>query len=261
MLDAFVYLNLPEMEIDIVKKYSADIEKLTIWCQAVLSYHILIHPFTCRNDKCKKYKKYKIFYLTLKKILALLQINVDMHEFVTKMNLMLHKFYKFKRFIMNLNIMNIPIGEYVFNLQHNREKLTEVEHPGKFLNESQIALILSYLPYNISFKFSSINKKWKDGFKNSIDLVINEILKEIFYLKIQASEKLYKRIPILFENNIFSLFFVMIDDILNMQTSFLSKEQLNDVKNIKLETDLVKVVMKSLCLILNEKVERKGKIK
>jgi hypothetical protein len=58
MLDAFVYLNLPEMEIDIVKKFSADIEKLTIWCQAVLSYHILIHPFTCRNDKCKiKIKK------------------------------------------------------------------------------------------------------------------------------------------------------------------------------------------------------------
>jgi hypothetical protein len=50
----------------------------------------------------------------------------------------------------------------------------------------------------------------------------------------------------------------MLDDILNMQINFLSKEQLNDVKNIKLETDLVKVVMKSLCQILNEKCERKG---
>lgn len=156
--------------------------------------------------------------------------------------------------------MNIPIGEYVFNLQHNREKFMEVEHPGKFLNERQLALILSYLPYNFSFKFSSVNKTWRDGFRTSIDLVIHEILKEIFYLKIQASEKLYKRIPILFENNIFSNFFIMVDDILNVQTNFLSKEQLNDVKNIKLETDLVKVVMKSLCLILNEKVERKGKL-
>jgi hypothetical protein len=61
MLDAFVYLNLPEMEIDIVKKYSSDIEKLTIWCQAVLSYHILIHPFTCRNDKCN-IKKIILFH-------------------------------------------------------------------------------------------------------------------------------------------------------------------------------------------------------
>lgn len=53
MLDAFVYLNLPEVDIDNVKKYSPDLEKLLIWCQAVLSYHVLIHPFTYRNDKCK----------------------------------------------------------------------------------------------------------------------------------------------------------------------------------------------------------------
>jgi hypothetical protein len=65
MLDAFVYLNLPEMEMDVVKKYSSDIEKLTIWCQAVLSYHILIHPFTCRNDKCKKFFSYFFIFLLL----------------------------------------------------------------------------------------------------------------------------------------------------------------------------------------------------
>jgi hypothetical protein len=52
MLDAFVYLNLPELELDNIKKYSTDLEKMIIWCQAVLSYHILIHPFTYRNDKC-----------------------------------------------------------------------------------------------------------------------------------------------------------------------------------------------------------------
>lgn len=54
MLDAFVYLNLNELELDVVKKYSVDIEKLIVWCQAVLSYHILIHPFTYRNEKCNK---------------------------------------------------------------------------------------------------------------------------------------------------------------------------------------------------------------
>jgi hypothetical protein len=52
MLDAFVYLNLPELELEDIKKYSGDLEKLLVWCQAVLSYHILIHPFTYRNDKC-----------------------------------------------------------------------------------------------------------------------------------------------------------------------------------------------------------------
>ncbi len=52
MLDAFVYLNLNELELEVVRKYSPDIEKMIIWCQGVLSYHILIHPFTYRNDKC-----------------------------------------------------------------------------------------------------------------------------------------------------------------------------------------------------------------
>jgi hypothetical protein len=53
MLDAFVYLNLPELQLDNIKKYSQDLEKLIIWCRAVLSYHIIIHPFTYRNEKCK----------------------------------------------------------------------------------------------------------------------------------------------------------------------------------------------------------------
>ncbi len=57
MLDSFVYLNLPELELENVRKYSADLEKLLVWCQAMVSYHILIHPFTIRNDKC-------IYYLT-----------------------------------------------------------------------------------------------------------------------------------------------------------------------------------------------------
>ncbi len=53
MLDSFVYLNMPELDQDNIRKYSTDLEKLIIWCQSVLSYHILIHPFTYRNDKCK----------------------------------------------------------------------------------------------------------------------------------------------------------------------------------------------------------------
>lgn len=199
-------------------------------------------------------KFYKIF-----PILANVMPGSDLHTFVLVMNKMLDRFYKFKRFLINLNIMNIPLAEYVFNLQHNREKPVEQESPIKLLNEKQIASILSYLPYNSSYKYTLINKKWKEGFKMGVDLVIHEILKEIFYLKLQASERLYRRIPILFENNIFSNYFLMIDDILNGgdNTMFLSKEQLNDIKNIKIESEIVKSVSKVICLILNEKVEKK----
>ncbi len=52
MLDAFVYLNLPELETDVIKHVSPALENLILWCQGVISYHVLIHPFTYRNDKC-----------------------------------------------------------------------------------------------------------------------------------------------------------------------------------------------------------------
>ncbi len=58
MLDAFVYLNLPEIEIDNIKKYSPVLEKLTTFCQAVVSYHVLIHPFIYRNDKSNQINNY-----------------------------------------------------------------------------------------------------------------------------------------------------------------------------------------------------------
>lgn len=51
MLDCFVYLNMPELEASTIRRFSKDLEKLVLWCQAVVSYHILIHPFTLRNNK------------------------------------------------------------------------------------------------------------------------------------------------------------------------------------------------------------------
>lgn len=51
----------------------------------------------------------------------------------------------------------------------------------------------------------------------------------------------------------------MLDDILNNDSVFLSKEQLNDIKNIKIENDVIKSAAKIACLILNEKVEKKSK--
>ena len=53
MLDAFVFLNLDSLNTDFLKKTSMDMYKLVLWCQAAVSYHILIHPYTCRNIKSK----------------------------------------------------------------------------------------------------------------------------------------------------------------------------------------------------------------
>ena len=51
MLEAFVFLNLNELELNNIKYFSSDFAKLIIWCQGVVSYHILIHPYNFRNDQ------------------------------------------------------------------------------------------------------------------------------------------------------------------------------------------------------------------
>ena len=98
MLSAFVFLNQPELDTGIISKYSSDFLKLIIWCQAVVSYHILIHPYTYRNER------------------SLITYGGDVYQFANEMNLRINRFYKFKRFLYNLNIMKIPLADYVFNL-------------------------------------------------------------------------------------------------------------------------------------------------
>lgn len=175
------------------------------------------------------------------------------------MSKMLERFYKFKKFLIKLNVMSIPLGEYVFNLQHNREKQIEQENKGKYLTEKHIANILSYLPFNQSNKFMAVNKRWKASFVFAVDMIIGEISKEIYYILLQASQSsLSQKIPILFENNLFSDHFIMLEDIIKSDSLFLSKEHLNDIKNIKIETEVVKSISKVACIILSEKPERKA---
>jgi hypothetical protein len=111
----------------------------------------------------------------------------EMHNFVVTMNKMLNRFYKFKRFLINLNIMSIPLAEYVFNLQHNREEKVAQESLIKSFDETILGNILSFIPHSESNKLMSVSRKWKEGFKLGMDYVINEILKEIFYLKVRIT--------------------------------------------------------------------------
>ena len=49
--EAFVFLNLLELEINHIKHFSSDFTKLIVWCQGVVSYHILIHPYNYIRQK------------------------------------------------------------------------------------------------------------------------------------------------------------------------------------------------------------------
>jgi len=256
MLEAFVFLNLPELEMNNIKHFSSDFANLITWCQGVVSYHILIHPYNYRNDQ------------------GVIQPNSEVFLFANKMQDMIDKFYHFKRFLFSLNIMKIPLADYVFNLQHNRDALllnNKVERNNSFFNNVNnllIGNILSYIPFSQSNKFMQISRKFCDGFKLSIDIIIFNIIKEIYFFRYQSYENYIHKIPVLYTHNIFSKFFLMLDDILNSNTRnnnefgmtfypFLSKEQLNNLKNLKVKNMNVNKIAKIFCLICNLKPVKK----
>ena len=277
MLETFVFLNLPELDIDLIKNFSSDFAKLIIWCQAVVSYHILIHPYTYRNDKSQ------------------ITVGSDVYNFANNMNFMINRFYKFKRFLYNLNVIKIPLADYVFNLQHQRENLPIKKNFFKndengnnnnnnnnfeenvsnvnYLNEELIGNVLSYLPYIESYKFMKVNKMFYKGFIKSIDFILEDIFKEIYFFKLQSYEKIFNKIPMLYSNTLFSNYFLMLDDILNpienksqnkKSISFFSKEQLNYLKNFKIlnqnseSSKELKLIFKIFCLICDLKPHKKN---
>lgn len=256
MLEAFVFLNLPELEINNIKRFSSDFAKLIIWCQGVVSYHILIHPYNYRNDQ------------------GIIKPNSEVYFFAKNMQIMIDKFYHFKRFLFSLNIMKIPLADYVFNLQHNRDNNLLIPNQNinyfNFIDQSLIANILSYIPYNKSYKLMSVSKKFYSAFKLSIDILIFEIIKEIYFFRFQSYDKMINKIPMLYSHNIFSKFFLMIDDILNSNCKndsnndtgmsfypFLSKEQLNNLKTLKIKNAKVNAISEIFCLICNLKPLKK----
>ena len=256
MLEAFVFLNLKELEINNIKYFSTDFAKLILWCQGVVSYHVLIHPYNYRNDQ------------------GIIQPDSDIYLFAKKMKEMLDKFYKFKRFLFSLNIMKIPLADYVFNLQHSRNtiamtnNINETKSYFNDLDSNLIGSILSYIPYKQSYKLISISKNFYKGFLTSIDIVIFNIIKEIYFFRYQSYNKFLSKIPLLYSHNIFSKFFLMIDDILNSKTRnnnelgssfypFLSKEHINNLKTLKVKNINVHKISKIFCLICDIKPVKK----
>ena len=256
MLEAFVFLNLPELELNNIKYFSSDFAKLILWCQGVVSYHILIHPYNYRNDQ------------------GIIRPDSDIYYFAKNMKERLDKFYKFKRFLFSLNIMKIPLADYVFNLQHSRDAIAmsnNFDQNNSYFNEldsNLIGNILSYIPYKQCYKLMQVSKKFYKGFLTSIDIVIFNIIKEIYFFRYQSYNKFLGKIPVLYSHNIFSKFFLMIDDILNSKTRnnnefgssfypFLSKEHMSNLKTIKVKNINVHKISKIFCLICDIKPVKK----
>ena len=240
ILNAFVYLNLPELEVKNISKFSNDFGKLILWCQAVVSYHIIIHPYTYRNDK------------------GVIEYGGEVYEFAMEMSRLINRFYKFKRFLNRLNIVKLPLADYVFNLEHTRELPVEEENYLTKLTPEIIGNILSYLPYNESFRYITLAKLFYSGFKCSCDFYILKLLHELYHVK----RRLNGKIPLIQIYNIFSSFYLMLNDILYISTgNFFTKEQMKDIKGLKSTSNIVNSIAKAFCLLCGIPPVRKSNAK
>ena len=254
MLEAFSYLNQIEYNIDKINRYSHSLLEMNIWCKAVVIYHMLVHPYKYRN------------------IQNSIQINSQMYKYISFMNDLINKFYLFKGYLEIKKLIKPNLGEYIFILTPNNQNsvITSKEEQNQELisninNEKIISNILTYLPFKESIKFISMSKFGFSCFKKSLNILCNIILKRMLLLKYYSYNMIYPILPIIFENNIFSNFFFMLEDIINPTinyketgyiTSFLSKENINDIKNYKGNNELIDSICKIFCLLLNIKVEK-----
>ena len=251
-------LNNPELSIIYLKEKSADYAKLILWIQSVISFHILIHPYIYRNNKSsiKPYSK--------------------VYHFINQMEKKIEKFYKFKRFLIYLNIININVGEYVFTVQqtnnNNSSKIKKLKK--KFdnydtyiyhnINNSKIlGNILSYLPFKYSYKFRSVSKNFSKAFKLSIDILLFSTLKELYFFRLQFYDEYKEEISSIFSHNIFSKYFLMLDEILNEPLppykELISKEEISELKILKSKNEYIYTISKIFCELANIKIIKTNK--
>ena len=250
ILKAFLYLNNNELSLNRIEKYSRPFTKLIKWCQAVVSYHILIHPYIYRNKTSQ------------------IEIGSEVHKYVLFMEQIISKFYKFKRFLYLLGLVQIPLGDYVFNLQHNINYKKEKFDVSKMIDVEIIGNIISYLPMDKSYKFININKFGVNSFKQNLNIHCYKMIKEIILYKINYYKNLIQIIPLIYENNIFGKYFLMLDDILNSvldsnlhgtnYVPFLTKDHMNEIRNMKSNDESINKICKIFCVLFNIKVEKKG---
>ena len=242
ILESFTYLNNPQLDYNYLKYYSNDLAKLILWCQGIVSYHILIHPYIYRNKNCK--------------------IEKNVLNYIKNINLMINRFYKFKRFLFNITKIKLPLDDYIFNLQHNRQ-LNDIKHIYDNLNFDKRILgnILSYLPSKEVFKYNILSKKMKNGFIESIKIKNEVLMRALFNFKKKFFQKFYNKISIIYECNLFSKYFLMLDDILNSKINlnenfyipFFTKTQINYILNLKSnnKNQIIHKIIKLFCLIFD----------
>ena len=249
--NAFTHLNTIENYIEKVKRFSPYLYELNLWCKSIIIYYFLVHPYTLNDSTKNELSKDK-----------------DIYKYVTFMDNIINKFYLFKGFLENKKLLKPKLGEYIFKFDYDIKSIENYYHmknkekklfkliEGKY---KIMGNILSYLNINESIKFISFNKSCFYCFEQGLNISCYTILKKIFIMKYNTFNDLYSLIPTIFENNIFSKYFFMLEDIIYPENSnifFLTKDDINYIKNYKGDNKLIDKICKIFCILFNIKSEK-----
>ena len=246
---AFIYINEIENYIEKIKRFSPYLYELNIWCKAVIIYYYLIHPYKLTD--------------TIKN--SLIKDNQEVYNYVLNIDDMINKFYIFKGFLEDKKIIKTKLGEYIFNFEYdikdNKNIINNEKEIVKLIREDNKIMgnILSYLNIKDAIKFIHYNKSIYLSFQESLNISCYNILKKIFMLKYNAFNDLYSLIPTIFDNNIFSNYFFMLEDIVYPEKnniSILTKDNITYIKNYKGDNELINSICKIFCILFNIKVEK-----
>jgi hypothetical protein len=140
MLEAFEFLNRPSFDEGKVTNINSVLGKMISWCRAIVSYHILIHPYRVRN-------------------FSTIDEESNLFKFSNYVDQMMDRFYRLKSYLMKIDIMPRDTN-FAFNLSHVRLASKQEECIINRLNIGTLAQIFTYLP-------------WKEAFNVRIKLVHN----------------------------------------------------------------------------------------
>ena len=246
---ARIYLNGIEKYLDKIKRFSPYLYKLNLWCKAVVECYFLIHPYKLTDSERN----------------ILFKDDKEVINFAIFMDEIINKFYIFKGFLEEKKLIKTKLGDFIFNFDYkynnkrNNISVTKKDRWNLINDDKIIGNILSYLEMGERIVFINLNKLFYNGFQQSLNISCYNILKKIINIKYESFNDLYSSIPSIFENNIFSEYFFMLEDIVypeNKNISFLTKDNINYMKHYKGNNELINTICKIFCIICNIKVEK-----
>eukprot|EP01022_Parablepharisma_sp_SALTPOND_P008132 TRINITY_DN135258_c1_g1_i1.p1 TRINITY_DN135258_c1_g1~~TRINITY_DN135258_c1_g1_i1.p1 ORF type:complete len:1171 (-),score=124.18 TRINITY_DN135258_c1_g1_i1:698-4153(-) len=239
VLEAFEYLNREELQLERVAVFNVSLSNLIKWCQGIVAYHIITHPYKLRN------------YRTAPK-------GSPVHEFATRIDQQMDRFYAFKAFLLKTNKISKKTN-FAFNLKHTKFPQKEARVTVYSLGPKELENIFQFLMPKEALAAKLVTKRWIDSVNEHWDERLIKLVQDIEYAKMVNAKRLLSKVPSLYEYGFFVNSLQMLDSILYSDNLFFSRTHLEDIKCIKKATEPMQQLFNALSTLLDIRPIRKPK--